>query len=166
MRSCIKGCLWAIGYKKKDGVKEKQRLVPKKYKIRFGDAQINLEGVGSSVYTQTNTTLLKEPGLFCFLLSCKNPMAESLMGWAVETVLPREGRKLASIIEEKEQKIFRLNEEIDDLIANRHVAHCGCFDNMLCFIRKNSKEVHPYYVIRCQYRQLEKHKRWLKHGGG
>ena len=60
------------------------------------------------------------------------------------------------------QKILRLNEEIDDLIKNRHVVHRGYFGNVLCFIKKNSNEVHPYYVIRCQYRQLEKHKRWLK----
>ena len=33
---------------------------------------------------------------------------------------------------------------------------------VLCFIKKNSKEGHPYYVIRCQYRQLEKHKQWLR----
>ena len=64
--------------------------------------------------------------------------------------------------EEHQQKILRLNEDIDDLIANRHVASCGCFDNVLCFIKKNSGEGHPYYVIRCQYRQLEKHKRWIK----
>ena len=97
----------------------------------------------------------------------------------METVLLREVRKLASAIEEKnatiahldnqmqaiefrneehQQEILRLNEEINDLIANRHVACRGCFDNVLCFIKKNSKEVHPYYVIRCQYRQLEKHK--------
>ena len=63
--------------------------------------------------------------------------------------------------EKHQQKILRLNEEIDDLIANRHVARY--FDNALCFIKKNSGEVHPYYVIRCQYKQLEKHKRWLKH---
>ena len=62
--------------------------------------------------------------------------------------------------EKHQQKILRLNEEIDDLIANRHVARY--FDKALCFIKKNSGEVHPYYVIRCQYRQLEKHKRWLK----
>ena len=101
----------------------------------------------------------------------------------METVLPQEVQKLASAIEEKnaalahrdnqiqaveftneehQQEILRLNEEIDDLIANRDLAHRGCFDNMLYFIKKNSKEVHPYYVIRCQYRQLEKHKRWLK----
>ena len=61
--------------------------------------------------------------------------------------------------EEHQQKILRLNEEIDDLIANRHP---GCFNNVLYFIKKNSWEVHPYYVIRCRYRQLEKHKRWLK----
>ena len=60
--------------------------------------------------------------------------------------------------EKHEQKILRLNREIDDLIANRHVAHRGCFDNVLCFITKNSREAHPYYVIQCQYRQLEKHK--------
>ena len=64
--------------------------------------------------------------------------------------------------EEHQQEILRLNEEINDLIANRHVGCRGCFDNVLCFIKKNSKEVHPYYVMRCQYRQLEKHKRWLK----
>ena len=98
------------------------------------------------------------------------------MEWVVETVLPREVRKLASAIEEKDnqiqalentneahqEKILRRNEEINDLIANQHAACRGCFDNVLCFIKKNSKEVHPYYVIRCQYRQLEKHKRWLK----
>ena len=49
--------------------------------------------------------------------------------------------------EEHQQKILRLNEEINDLIANRYVARRGCFDNVLCFIKKNSGEVHPYYVI-------------------
>ena len=37
-------------------------------------------------------------------------------------------------------------QEINDLIANRQVARRGCFDNVLCFIKKNNKEVHPYYV--------------------
>ena len=75
------------------------------------------------------------------------------MEWVVETVFPREVRKLASAIEEKDnqiqaleftkekhqQKILRLNKEIDDLIANRHVARRSCIDNVLCFIKKNSK---------------------------
>ena len=69
---------------------------------------------------------------------------------------------LAFSKEEHQQQILRPNENINDLIANRCVAHRGCFDNVLCLIKKNGREVHPYYVIQWQYRQLEKHKRWLK----
>ena len=41
----------AIGYEKEDGVKTIQLLVPKKYKIRYGDAQADLESVDNSVNT-------------------------------------------------------------------------------------------------------------------
>ena len=89
------------------------------------------------------------------------------MEWVMETVLPREVQKLVLPTEEKDnqiqaleftnekhqQKILRLNKEIDELIANDNN-----FDNVLCFIKKNGGEVHPYYIIRCQYKQLEKHK--------
>ena len=53
---------------------------------------------------------------------------------------------------EHQQDILRLDEEINYLIENKHVVRRGCFDNVLCFIKKNSEEVHPFYVIRCQYR--------------
>ena len=167
----------AIGHEMESGAKAIQRLVPEKYKVRLGDAQIDLEeGVDNSVYTQPNTMLLKEPGPYCFLLRCKKPKAKPFTEWSVETVFPREVQKLVSAIEEKDyqiqalvftdekhqQKILRLSKEIYDLIANRHVACRGCFGNALCFIKKNSGEVPSYYVIRCQYMQLEKHKRWLK----
>ena len=33
--------------------------------------------------------------------------------------------------EKHQQKILRPNEEIDDLIANRHIARRRCFDNLL-----------------------------------
>ena len=33
---------------------------------------------------------------------------------------------------------------------------------VFCFIKKNSKEEHPYYIVQSQYRQLEEHKQWLK----
>ena len=65
-------------------------------------------------------------------------------------------------IEKKEHKILKLNEEIDDLIRNMHVDRRGCFDNVSCFIKNNSEKQHPYYVIRCQHRWLEKYKRCLK----
>ena len=46
--------------------------------------------------------------------------------------------------EEHQQKILKLNKEIDDLIKNRHVPCHGSFDNVLCFIKKNSGKEHPY----------------------
>ena len=49
----------AIGYEKKDGVKAIQWLVPEKYKIQLGNAQVDLD---NSVFTQPNsfaTTCLK-----------------------------------------------------------------------------------------------------------
>ena len=67
-------------------------------------------------------------------------------------------KALESTNEKHQQKILKLNKEIDDLIVNKHVARCEYFDNVLCFIKNNSGEVHPYYVNRCQYKQLEKHK--------
>ena len=164
----------AIGYEEEDGVKAIQQLVTEKYKIQFGDAQVDLEeGVDKSAHSQPNTMLLKEPGLYCFLLRCKRIEAEPFMEWVVETVLPQEVRKLASVIEKKDnqiqahqQKILRLDEKIDDLIKNRHVSRRGYFDNVLCFIKKNSKEAHQYYVIQCQYTLLGKktgHKiNWVK----
>ena len=45
--------------------------------------------------------------------------------------------------EKHQQKILRLNQEINDLIANRHVARLEFFDNVLCFIKKNRGEGHP-----------------------
>ena len=116
----------AIGYDKKDGVKAIQPLVPEKYKIRFGDAQFDLEGVDNFVHTQPNTILLKEPGYYCFLFRCKRDEAEPLMIWVVETVLPREVRKLASVIKGKDnqiqahkKKILRLNEDHQQAIEEK-----------------------------------------------
>ena len=34
---------------------------------------------------QDDAILLKEPGLYCFLLRCKMPGAEPVIEWAVET---------------------------------------------------------------------------------
>ena len=115
---------------------------------------------------------------------------EPFMKWVVETALSREVRKLASVVEKKDAKIalikddlqdrdnqikalefrnekhqhkmLKLNKETDNLIKNRHGIRRRYFDNVLCFIKKNSKEVHPYYVIRCQYRQLEKYKKFFE----
>ena len=158
----------AVGYEEENGKKAIQNLVPKKYKLHFGDVNSSLNQQEDIFPLNKDMVLLKEPGLYCFLLRCKRDEAKPFMEWAMETVLPREVRKLASVNEEKDatiahwdnqikalefrnekhqRKILRLNEEINDLIANRHVARRGCFDNVLCFIKKNSREVHRCYVI-------------------
>ena len=62
----------AIGYGKEDGLKAIQRLVSEKYKIQFGNAQVDLR----EVVDHPNTMLLKEPGLYCFLMRCKRDEAE------------------------------------------------------------------------------------------
>ena len=174
----------AIGYTDdNNGRRAIRRHVPQKYMMRFEDVKDIVERHVRSDVPQDDAILLKKPGLYCFLLRCKMPWAEPFMEWAVETVLPSEVRKLASVVEgkdatiahrdnqikaleftndEHQHKTLKLNKEIDDLIKNRHVPRRGYFDNVLCFIKKNSEEVHPYYVIRCQYRQLEKYKKCLK----
>ena len=125
-----------------------------------------------------------EEGMYELLFSSQQPRAKDFRRHCCNVLFPHVRQQLSNKIqeeyqqaitdrdneikvlefrnEEHQQKISRLNEEVNDLIANRHVVRRGCFDNVLCFIKKNSGEVHPYYVIRCQYRQLEKHKRWLK----
>ena len=60
----------AIGYDRKAGVQAMQRHVPERYKIRLSDAGVVLEGVIKSKYPQPDSVLLKEAGLYCFLLRC------------------------------------------------------------------------------------------------
>ena len=97
----------AIGYKNEDGVKAIQQLVPEKHKIQFGNNQVDLEeGVDNSVHTQPNTMLLKEPGLYCFLLRCKRIEAEPFMEWVVdETVLSHEVRRLSKQLSNQQKEI-------------------------------------------------------------
>ena len=59
-----------------------------------------------------DTVLLKEPGLYCFLLRFKRDEAEPFMEWVVETFLPGEVRKLASAIEEKDAIITLMNDDL------------------------------------------------------
>ena len=106
----------------------------------------------------------------------KKPKAVALVKWITEKDIEKiqeehqqaiTGREnqiqaLEATYEAYQQKILRLNEEIDDLIKNRHVPHRGYFYNVLCFIKKNSREARPYYIIRCKYRPLEKYKTCLK----
>ena len=66
--------------------------------MRFEDVKGILKRHIRSDVPQDDAMLLKEPNLYCFLLMCQMPEAEPFMEWAVETILPREVRKLASAI--------------------------------------------------------------------
>ena len=59
-----------------------------------------------------DAVLLKEPGLYCFLLRFKRDEAEPFMEWVAETFLPGEVRKLASAIEEKGAVITIMNDDL------------------------------------------------------
>ena len=123
----------AIGYDRKAGVQAIQRLVPEKYKMRLGDACVDLEGVLRSEYTQPNTVLLKEPGLYCFLLRCGKPEAEPFMEWACEEVLPREVRKLAGEIDAERHKVQEKDMQLallnDDLTESENLVRELEFNN-------------------------------------
>ena len=79
-----------LGYGRKAGVQAIKRLVPEKYKIRLRDADVDFQEILQIEYLHPDTVLLKESGLYCFLLRCGKGEAEPFMDWVIETVLPRE----------------------------------------------------------------------------
>ncbi len=165
--------------------------------MRYKDVKTELNCQVRAHLPQDDQVLLTEAGLNCFLLRCKMEKADPFMEWVCEEVVPREVRKPAAEIEEKESQLALLNDdfaesqdlvrqlefnnvglqgenrakdqEIErrmtenaDLIANRHVPRIEGIDNVLCFIAKKAGERHQFYVIRCQRKVLEKHKKCLR----
>ena len=67
----------AIGYKEENSQKAIQNLVSKKYKLSFGEVNPSLNQ-GKDIFPlhKEDTVLLKEPGLYCFLLRYKKPEAD------------------------------------------------------------------------------------------
>ena len=104
----------AIGYEEENRKKAIKNLAPSKYKVLSGDVKPSLNQ-GEDIFRQhKDTVLLKEPGLYCFLLRCKRDEAEPFMECIVEAVLPREVRKLASAIEEKDAALALLTDDLQD----------------------------------------------------
>ena len=65
-------------------------------------------------------------------------------------------------IREKYHQIARCENTIQDLIE-RHVPRRGVIDTVLSLIDKQCEnEPHKFYMIRCQYKVLNKHKKWLR----
>ena len=104
-----------------NGRKVIKRHVPQKYMMLFEDVTDIVKRHLWTDVPQDDAILLKEPGLYCFLLRCKMPGVEPFMEWAVEAVLPRDVRELTSVIEEKVAAIALFN---DDL-KNREYENVG-----------------------------------------
>ena len=76
----------AIGYVDGDnGRRAIKRHVPQKYMMQFEDVKDIVKRYVRWDVPQDDAILLKEPGLYCFLLRCKMPGAEPVIEWAVET---------------------------------------------------------------------------------
>ena len=87
----------AVGYDDDNNGKRAVRThVPDEYKMRVKDALTELGKQVDIDLLHPDTVLLKEPGLYCFLLRCDKPEAEPFMQWVVEKVLPREAEKCES----------------------------------------------------------------------
>ena len=69
----------ATGYEEENGEKAIQNLVSKNYKLRFGDVNPSLNQWEDIFPQHKDTALLKEPGLYCFLLRCKRDEAQPFM---------------------------------------------------------------------------------------
>ena len=105
----------AVDYNDDDNARRVvQTHVPGKYWMRLGDTQNILRTKVDTDLPNEDIFLLKEPGLYCFLLHCKKPEAEPFIEWVVETVLPREVRKLASAVEKKDATIALMNDDLQD----------------------------------------------------
>ena len=114
-----KDVCFALGYNEntyRNGMKDN---VPDKYKVRYE----NLSNLGLSKrvwQTRLEKAIHKEaifftePGLYCMLARCKKEEAEPFMDWVVETILPKEVRKLAQKIDEKDSALALLNDDLNE----------------------------------------------------
>ena len=82
--------------------------------MRLRDVKIDFQGVLKSERLHPDTVLLKEPGVYCFLLRCNKAEAKPFMDWVVETVLPRELRKLSQKLEEHHRRTTQLQQAVED----------------------------------------------------
>ena len=159
----------AVGYDIENGKKAIQSLVPKKYKLRYGDVEFTLNQQEEIPPLHRDTVLLKEAGLYCFLLRCKRIEAESFMVWVVETVLSREVRRLAVALDERDSALALVNDDLDALqrqlvvleqdklqlqhrverLERRAVPYLAdtSKDNGMVVIQKNNGDEYPYLAI-------------------
>ena len=84
---------------------------------------------------------INKEGMYELLFSSQQPKAKDFRRHCCNVLFPHVRRQLTNKMKEEhrqaitdhQQKILRLNEEIDDLIANKHVSRHGCFEKRTVF---------------------------------
>ena len=125
-------------------------------------------------------------GVTTVVVNSRKPKARQVTAWLIHDIIPKgfnaiiaekqaalalvnnnlqaiqyENFDLGLDIQAKDLVIERCQNQILDLVQNRHVPRIGKHDNILCAIQKNeSYETgkpgrHPYYMIRCQIMRLQ-----------
>ena len=148
----------AVGYNDDDHARRAVRMhVPGKYRMRLGDAQNILRMEVDIDLPKEGIVLLTEPGLYCFLLRCKKPNADLFMEWVVETVLPREVRKLTSAIEEKDSALALLT---DDLLDRDNQIQAIQYENVAL---QAQKDIYQAELQKCQDTIKHLKARYVRH---
>ena len=170
----------ALEYKKgrtRDVLKKHVSIENKQHKHELEGCPVAAPPLEWPKNSQPDDYYINEEGMYELLFSSQKPKVKDFRKHCFNVLFPWIRQKLTNKMKEEnqqaitdrdnqiqahQQKTLRLNEQIDGLIKNRHVPRRRYFGKLLCFTKNNSREVHPYYVIRCQYRQLEKYKNGLK----
>ena len=123
---------------------------------------------------------INEEGLYKLVFFSQQPLAKEFRKHCCNVMFPHIRQQIIDkVIKEKEAaphiqaiqyknvglqgEIRAHRAEIQDLIANRHVPRSGRIDAVLSLIDKQCEnEPHKFYMICCQYKALNKHKKWLQ----
>ena len=99
-------------------------------------------------------------------MRCDKEAAIPARKWLINEVIPR---GLNEIITEKQTTLELVNNKLQAIqyelerIRPRCVERRGDYDNILVpFLKNKTDEVYPYYMIRCQYRNLDKQTNMLR----
>ena len=152
----------ALEHNKKTAHFIKAHVSPENYaqKYQISNVLAAVTSINWSKDSRKDDYYTNEEGMYELLFSSQQPKAKNFRGHCYNVLFPHVRQQLTNKIQEEhqqvitdrdnqiqaleytnhkhQQKILRLNEEINDLMANRHVARRECFDNVLCFIKKNS----------------------------
>ena len=108
------------------GVQVIQTMVPEKYKMRLGDACVDLEGKLRSEYI-----LLKESGLYCFLLRLVNLKQNRLWTASSGNSKARCGEELQRIMTVKQALIEKVFESLKMSYLRRRLSESSQKENFI-----------------------------------